>query len=929
MAFKSRVSTGRRSEVNNDIARLKAQVAEIDKKAGAEFVRQAVNQSANVDPKKGWVSSGPVVITRPARPRVALLAFNKHIASELQSRLANRGELLKGSPEQEAIWQELADGDRHVMVNAVAGSGKCLGKGTPVLLWNGLIKPVEEITKGDELMGPDSEPRLVRSINKGIGRLYRIVPVKGDPWICNEDHILTLAGTNRFNGQLRDVSLMDYRTECRLKPSTKIGWKLVRTGCDWPDARVPISPYFVGLWMGDGTKTETHITTVDAEIVEYVRSFAECYGLTFRKSKDRRSEVLRISVGGELSWGIAKGRSIRDLMRRYFVRDGIKRIHHNYLTNSRGNRLMLLAGLLDSDGYYANGYYEIISKWPELAAQIQFLARSLGFAAYSSIKTVKITEDRFQDYVRVIISGENLHEIPCLLYRKQSRIRKQIKRTNVTGFKIEPLGVGEYFGFTLNGDGRFLLGDFTITHNTTVLIQACLRLDADTSAMTYHSLGMKAVGRAFGKLRVDEYKTWSILDGMKLPVGDHLEKVFKVKLVGMVGKAKNYGLLKPKREELEWIVDRHDLELDDMQEMVFDMVPDVLKKSAQQTSVIDFDDMIWLPYVLNLDTPKFDIVMSDEAQDLNMIQQYLALKAGARHVVVGDRNQAIYSFRGADSKSMDSMRQRLDVANDGRGVVDMPLTLTRRCPKSHVEMAQMLVPQIKAMDSAPQGKVTLMSKDEAVKVMRPGDMVLCRVNAELLMVAYKLLKRGVKAVVRGRDIGRGIVKLIEHAEKDAGQSLTVSELMTYAGNITDSEVSKFMSIPHGRGEMRASSARDKMDCLISISDGARNSGEVKQRIEQLFADFDSEGMPRHAVVLSTVHRGKGLEAGRVFILRGDLMPHPMAKKAEDMEQERNLAYVAVTRAKFNGDGDGEGELVWVGQQSELFGEVDAELDGEL
>lgn len=477
-----------------------------------------------------------------------------------------------------------------------------------------------------------------------------------------------------------------------------------------------------------------------------------------------------------------------------------------------------------------------------------------------------------------------------------------------------------------HGDRHIVVNAVAGSGKTTCLIQACLRLNANTSAMTYHSLGMKAVGRAFGRLRVDEYKTWSLLDGMQLPVGDHLEKVFKVKLVGMVGKAKNYGMMKPSREELEWIVDRHDLELDDMQDAVFSMVGEVLKKSAQQTSVIDFDDMIWLPYVLNLDTPKFDIVMSDEAQDLNMIQQYLALKAGARHVVVGDRNQAIYSFRGADSKSMDSMKDRLLANGDGRGVVDMPLTLTRRCPKSHVEMAQMLVPQIQAMSDAPVGKVTLMNKDDAVKVMKPGDMVLCRVNAELLMVAYKLLKRGVKAVVRGKDIGRGIIKLIEHAEKDAGQTLTVVELMQYAGNITDGEVAKFMAIPHGRGEMRASSARDKMDCLISISEGARLSSEVKDRINQLFADFDSDGQPRYAVVLSTVHRGKGLEAGRVFILRGDLMPHPMARKAEDMEQERNLAYVAVTRAKFSNDG--EGELVWVDQQSELFGEVDAVLDGE-
>ena len=151
-------------------------------------------------------------------------------------------------------------------------------------------------------------------------------------------------------------------------------------------------------------------------------------------------------------------------------------------------------------------------------------------------------------------------------------------------------------------------------------------------------------------------------------------------------------------------------------------------------SVVDFDDMIWLPRVLELDVPRYDVVMSDEAQDLNVIQQYLALKAGDRHIVVGDKNQSIYGFRGADSESLKNMREML--AKTARGVVDMPLTLTRRCPKLHVELANRIVPQIRAMDDAPMGKVTVMTKAAAVSAMKPGDMVLCRVNAELLMVDY-------------------------------------------------------------------------------------------------------------------------------------------------------------------------------------------------
>jgi DNA helicase II / ATP-dependent DNA helicase PcrA len=457
---------------------------------------------------------------------------------------------------------------------------------------------------------------------------------------------------------------------------------------------------------------------------------------------------------------------------------------------------------------------------------------------------------------------------------------------------------------------------------TTVLIETSYRMGGTTEAMTYHSLGFKACAKAFGRVKVEQYKTYQILDGMHVPVASHQEKVYKARVVKLVSLAKQYA--KVDRAQLEWIVDHHDIELNGMEELILDVVPKVLKKCSEMTSQVDFDDMIWLPRVLELDVPRYDVVMSDEAQDLNVIQQYLALKAGDRHIVVGDSRQAIYGFRGADSHSMESMRAML--AETARGVVDMPLTLTRRCPKSHVALANRIVPQIRAMSDAPEGKVSVMPVNEAVNAMKPGDMVLCRVNAPLLKTAYQLLKRGVKAVVRGRDIGQSIVRLIDKAEQANSdgyhKALSIPDLVKLTGEITDKEVAKFNAIPNGRGEQRAQVAQDKYDCLLSMTDGLRWSGEVRYRIENLFADFDVDGQPKHAVVLSTVHRGKGLEAGRVFVLRPDLIPHPMAKQAHDVASEMNLAYVAVTRAKFSGDG--EGELVFVGMACELFGEVNDE-----
>lgn len=453
---------------------------------------------------------------------------------------------------------------------------------------------------------------------------------------------------------------------------------------------------------------------------------------------------------------------------------------------------------------------------------------------------------------------------------------------------------------------------------TATAIQACRLSGGQADAMTYHSLGYKALRNTFKVGAPDQWKNYKIMDQMKLPVAGHLEKMFKARVNKVVSLCKQYGI--DGRADIERIVDHHDVELNGMEELVLEFVPQVLKRAMAMTSVIDFDDMIWLPHVLDLAVPRWDIVISDECQDLNIIQQKLATKAGDRHVMVGDKNQSIYGFRGADSKGMDSLLKMLQNDPSGRGVVEMPLTLTRRCPKFHVRMAQVLVPAIRAMVDAPEGTIRVLEAQKAVDEMKPGDMVLCRVNSELLVTAYRLLKKGVKAVVRGKDIGQGIVKLIEKAEYQiVNAPAMIPELVSVAGQITDQEVAKFLAIPNGRGEMRAASCQDKYDCLISMTDGCTNSAEVKRRIEQLFADFDTDGKPNNAVVLSTVHRGKGLEAGRVFILRPDLMPHPAARQEHEIKQELNLAYVAVTRAKFGPDG--EGELIFVGSMCGLFGDA--------
>lgn len=304
-------------------------------------------------------------------------------------------------------------------------------------------------------------------------------------------------------------------------------------------------------------------------------------------------------------------------------------------------------------------------------------------------------------------------------------------------------------------------------------------------------------------------------------------------------------------------------------------------------------------------------VLVHNCQDLNLVQQQLALRAAQRLVLIGDPGQSIYRFRGADSRSFDRMKSMLP------DVVTLPLTLTRRCPVKHVELAQRIVPQIRAMENAPLGRIVQLDLDKALAAMLPGDLVLCRVNAPLVGTAYCLIQRGVKAIVRGRDIGRGLGELLDKSVKRSkGSSLDL--VMGAAYDLTLQLRDRYASLPHGRGDSKVAAVMDKWECLNMIAGQSGSVEEVRKAIDEIFGEFDAEGKPKDAVVLGTVHRTKGLESNRVFVLRGELIPHPMAKEEEDVAQELNIAYIAVTRAKFDLAAGKAGELFWAGPVPKLF-----------
>lgn len=353
------------------------------------------------------------------------------------------------------------------MITGEAGTGKCLGRGTPVLMFNGGVKAVETIEIGERLMGPDSEPRTVLSLAFGKDALYRISPVKGESWVCNVEHILTLAGTNRHNGEIIDISVRECLKR-RKSPKFIADWKLVRSdGVEFQShSTLPLDPYLAGIWLGDGLYKEARFCLNDLDkipIVEFLQRVAPKYGLEAIIKKDLRSHALnvRLRLGMRGKTGGSPHLLKRLITKTFTNAVGERYIPHYYLTAKREDRLRLLAGLLDTDGSASCGGYSFSSQYLHIATAVIFLSRSLGFAAILG-KPQKV---KGKLYHRLHISGD-LACVPCLVKHKQLKPRQQIKRVTVTGFEIIPWGYGDFFGFSLDGDGRFLLGDFTLTHNT-------------------------------------------------------------------------------------------------------------------------------------------------------------------------------------------------------------------------------------------------------------------------------------------------------------------------------------------------------------------------------------------------------------------------------------------------------------------------------
>lgn len=342
----------------------------------------------------------------------------------------------------------------------IYGPPGCHAKGTKILMFDGTTKNVENVSIGDKLMGPDSTPREVLKLASGRENMVKITPTKGESFIVNMGHILHLTPSGTGVLTLSPIN-MTFRDWTKQGNNFKERYKLTRTGIDFQQKELPIEPYLLGIWLGDGTSHITDITTMDIEIKEYLEEYAERNNLTL---KHRESDSKGAATTYGLTNGIGKKNPLLTALQELeLIRN--KHIPYIYKTASRTQRLEILAGLMDSDGHLSSGTFDFVSKFDVLADDVVFLARSLGFAAYKN-ECQKSCQNNFTGtYFRVSISGD-IGEIPCKLPRKQAEKRKQIKSVLRTGFSYEILPEDEYYGFSLDRDHLYLTGDFTIHHNT-------------------------------------------------------------------------------------------------------------------------------------------------------------------------------------------------------------------------------------------------------------------------------------------------------------------------------------------------------------------------------------------------------------------------------------------------------------------------------
>lgn len=421
-----------------------------------------------------------------------------------------------------------------------------------------------------------------------------------------------------------------------------------------------------------------------------------------------------------------------------------------------------------------------------------------------------------------------------------------------------------------------------LSFSNTIVNELKSRIPVHATASTLHSLGCRMIFARFKGIKIDNDKWFKILIQTFDEQAKKDKKTFKMcyEIVDIINYAR-MTLTRFNVEELSQMCDYYSI----------NYTPEHLQIAITQfnqerkLTTMDFTDMIYLPVKLNLIDTQYDYVLLDEAQDLNNAQRLFIekiLKVGGRLIAVGDEKQSIYSFSGSSIDSFNKLQARPNT-------VTLPLSISYRCAKAIVRKAQEVFPDaIQYFEGSDEGEVREGSVDE----IRDRDLVICRKTAPLITTFFQLLQRKVKAQIIGKDIETGLLNIAERIQSDSFERVLL-KMEDEVQAVIEELKQKGMSKPELHPKYIA--LEEKLDVLKVILANIENPMGLVRAIKDIFDEN------KHGVKLMTIHRSKGLEADRVFVIEkynGERQcPSSRATQSWEKIQESNLLFVAYTRAK--------------------------------
>ena len=417
-----------------------------------------------------------------------------------------------------------------------------------------------------------------------------------------------------------------------------------------------------------------------------------------------------------------------------------------------------------------------------------------------------------------------------------------------------------------------------------------IKLPEYVRCYTTYGLGTAAIKRKYGdKIEFDEFKadkiilkkskSWNLHEELK---NDEEIDFYLNSMKKLVNLCRLTLTLKP--EYIPYVAEKYDVNTNKPKDIK--RVLKVLDEMTTDRKTFDYTDMVYLPAVDNgIWMFPQDYVFVDEVQDTNRCQikiiekilkrDKISGKITGRLITVGDFFQGVYGFNGADDKSFEWFEKFPKTKI-------LPLSVSFRCSKNVIKKAQEIVPDIKALDDAPDG---IVRDGDVLTEAQSGDFILCRTTMPLVKLFFEFLTQGKKAIIKGSDIGIHLIELIGKINNIPKLiSFWESELATFRKDL------KLDGVLNPHEHSGYVTLEDKVMTLLFLAKLSDSIPDLKNKIKTIFTD-EIQG-----ICLSTVHKIKGLEANRVFIIRPDLLPMKNVKNWQYI-QEKNLEYVAITRSR--------------------------------